>query len=223
MRTTHTIRLAIIGLLCLAAPAQAYPREPQIPVQGTSLQQFFEAQGQAIDVATQQQGLSVFSGIGVTQPPISFLASLEAGSANLSLYNAGDAAPPLFQIVPDAILPGWYSGVRFADSPPRAIVLLFDAADVVQGTVSYNGVNILGVGFAVSDANGVFHSEDALNAGGQAHHLYFKGTGAHASDLWLAAETDGDGDFFDAVYLLQFLAPVPVQRATWGTLKQRFK
>jgi hypothetical protein len=41
--------------------------------------------------------------------------------------------------------------------------------------------------------------------------------------VWLALESDGDGDFADAVFLLEGAWLVPVQRTSWGTLKQRFR
>jgi hypothetical protein len=65
--------------------------------------------------------------------------------------------------------------------------------------------------------------EDARNAGGAAHLLAFRGTGLHAMETWLAAETDGDGDFSDALFLLQGVGVVPVERSSWGTLKRRFR
>ena len=222
MRISRASCVAGLALLLMVAPAEAQLRAPQVPIQGTALQQFFDSRGQAIDVATGQCEARVFAGIWLTRPPSSFDASTEAGDASLSLYNAGQLSP-LFEVLPTPLPSGWHAAVTFADFPASAIVRLFDAAEVLQETTTHLGVSVFGVGLTVVDANGTFYSEDALNPGGEAHLLFFRGTGLHQSDFWLAAETDGDGDFADSVHLLGFFATVPVERASWGTLKQRFR
>jgi len=222
MRKLVLVALAALMLSLSAAPAFALLRVPQVAVQGTGLQQLFNGLGQTIDVATQQHYTPGFTGIFVTQPPTYFIASHAAGDGQLSLYNVGSPSP-LFLILPSSLPDGWHAAVTFDAPPERAIVQLFDAAEVLQGTTTHTGVNLFGLSLAVSDASGSFYADDPLNPGGSPRLLSFLGTGSHSSDVWLAVETDGDGDFMDAVFLLQFFAPVPVERETWGALKRRFR
>ena len=93
----------------------------------------------------------------------------------------------------------------------------------MQGTVVHPGANPFAMNFAVTGTLGAFYMEDARNAGGAAHLLAFRGTGAHLFDTWLAAETDGDEDFSDALFLLGGTWTVPAARASWGAVKQRFR
>jgi hypothetical protein len=225
LRRTKAIGIALV-LVFVAAPASGLNRVPQIPISGTGLQQLLSGLGQTINVNTDQQFLPAFAGIGVTQPSVSFTARIKAGDATLALYNANEATSPLFAVFPSGAPAGWYTVSGFNAQLATLHVFSFDINDVLQGQVVHgpSQMTIFSMNFAVSDdAYGDFFADDTKNPGGAAHLLAFKGTGANLFDLWIAAETDGDGDFDDALFLLEGMSAVPVERASWGALKQRFR
>jgi hypothetical protein len=209
------------ALVLSATPALASLRNPQVPVQGTALQQLLNSFNQTINVNTAQVYVYTFAGIGVTQPAANFAARIELGEGALQLLDANDFNLPTVTVLPSLVTPGWYSYVTFPDFG-HIRVTLFDAADVVQGqTLSTMPVHTLS--FAITDAHGTFYAIDDFNSGDETHILAYPGTGALQASVWLALESDGDGDFADAVFLLEGAWLVPVQRASWGTLKRRFR
>ena len=69
----HPDPLASLHSSCLltASPALAqFLRDPQVPIQGTSLQQLLDGLGQAIDVNTEQYFIPVFTAVFLTRPPL---------------------------------------------------------------------------------------------------------------------------------------------------------
>ncbi len=224
MRMSKTTIVTSLAVLLAASSTSAALRNPQVPVQGTALQQLLNAQGQTINVSSEQRVFVPFAGIGVTQPAANFVASSHADAADLALRSVNFEGPQLNVVFPGAAPPGWFTYTAFSVGVPMVIVQLFDASSAIQGTTSYDYVAIYaGLTFALTDAHGTFHTTDALNADALPHVLAFQGTGAHLTDVWLALESDGDGDFADALFLLQGLAPTPVQRTDWGTLKKQFR
>jgi len=212
-------------MLFLAATAQAALRSPQVPVAGTSLQTLLNAQGQTIHVQTDQIDGPQFAGMSVGTPgSLTFGVQPAAPTAvSLAVYNVGDASPALFQVLPGNTPAGWFATVGYESSPFRAVVSLFDNNSTPAGTTTYPGADPFAQGFAAADANGTFYSQDTRNAGSHPRMLLFQGTGAHAGDAWLAVETGGNDDYSDAVYLLQFFAPVPAKPTTWGRVKALFR
>ncbi len=220
-------------LALLAAPAHAQLRSPQVPVTGTALQSLLDAQGQTIDIATEQRSPEVFFGTYLTRPATHFFVrSFVPGSSDgLFVFDLNAPAPPPLHMIspaPVAMSPGWYTEVRFEVFPDRMIVNVFDANDVFQGSVSTLGLALVPLGLATSGPGGTFYAFDARNPDGQAHALLYWSTGIHQGGNWLCAETHtaadgGDFDYADAAFLLEYLNATPVQRTTWGTLKQRFR
>ena len=208
-------------LLMSATPAMALLRSPQVAVQGTALQQLLNSFGQTINVNTAQVYVYTFSGIGVTQPAANFAARIELGEGALQLLNANDSNLPTVTVLPSVVTPGWYSYVAFPDFG-HIRVTLFDAANVVQSQTLFT-FPVFALSFAITDAHGTFYAIDDFNAGDETHILAYPGTGALQAAVWLALESDGDGDFADAVFLLEGAWLVPVHRTSWGTLKQRFR
>jgi hypothetical protein len=209
------------ALLLSATPAVALLRSPQVPVQGTALQQLLNGFSQTINVNTAQVYAWSFAGIGVTQPPANFAASIKLGEGELQLVDASDQNLPSVTVLPSLVAPGWYSYVTFPNFG-SIHVTLFDAANVPQGQTQFT-LPVHALSFAVTDAHGTFYTFDDFNADNAPHILAYNATGALLGSVWLAVESDGDGDFADAVFLLDGAWFVPVQRTNWGTLKQRFR
>ncbi len=223
--TRKVIRAACGALLC-AASVHAQFRSPPVVVAGSNLQNFLNAQGQTINVATAQRVTQGFAALNVAIP-----GSLLFGVHNargpewaLSLYDVNVPSPALHQVFPSAATPGWFSMVSFRTGPPRIIVNLLDAASTPQGTSTYLTNELFAQGFAVATGGpSPAFSLDAHNPGQQPRMLLFRGTGANAGDAWLCVEIDGDNDFDDAVYRLEFFAPVPARRDSWSRVKQLFR
>jgi len=219
-------RRALLAMLLSATSAHAQFRSPQVAVAGSGLQEFLNAQGQTISVASEQRAAQGFAAINVGIPgAVSFAVHDMRGSAwSLALYDLFAATPVLHTIFPGASLPGWFTSVDFRTDPVRLVVNMFDALSTIQGSTTYPGVDLFAQAFALdSGPSGPLYSEDARNAGQQPRMLMFRGTGSHVSDIWLCIEADGDGDFDDAVYVLEFFAAVPAKRGTWADLKRIYR
>lgn len=217
--------LVLAGTFGLVSLAHAALRSPQAPVSGTALQDFFTSQGQAIDPASAQLDLATIALINVGMPAFGMFIHPQVGQATLYAYNSGVPSPPLFLICPSSLTPGWYTIASMQTNPDRLIVQTFDQIGNIQGTTTYLGANGFNLGLAVEGPSGIRYSEDALNPGGLARLLSYAGTGAHHGGWWLCAEdqASGTGDFADSVFLIEGLAPVPVLRSSWGSLKERFR
>jgi hypothetical protein len=227
-----TLRLGTLAalVLLLAPAARADLRVPQVPVTGTGLQSLLDAQGQTIQVATEQRTASAFDPLNPGVPfGLTFYPHVISGSsASLNLFGVGDPAHTLHLIVPQGTPTDWFTSVTFLNSPFRMQVSMFDPVGTIQGTNVYLDVPGFGLMFAISGPGGVFYAPDQLNTDGRAHLLFYRGTGSHVSDVWLCAEDQAEGaggnfDYDDDVYVIEFISAVPVQRSTWGTLKRRFQ
>ena len=222
----------LAAALCLATavPAHAVLRSPQIPVSGTALQTFFTSKGQAINVSSDQLDLQTLSfPAGATLEL--HAAIVDPGSSVLGLYNAGLATPPLYQVFPGASTDGWYAVASFRTAPTRLVVSLWDSNAAFVGSTTYlaGPPDPTYMGLYLQEppvaGGGVLYSQDARNADG-ARLLSFSGTNVYTGYTWLAWETGAGpgGDFADSIWLFPYaLAPVPVQRTDWGTLKRRFR
>jgi hypothetical protein len=216
--------VAALTLACSASLAHASFRSPQAPVSGTALQSFLAAQGQAIDVHTQQldlQRASLPTGTGFTVNAF----GAEAASNSFGVYNAALAAPPLYLVFPGATSPGWVAAASFRTGPLRLVINLFDNTGTFVGSTTYLGADPADLGFYVSGPGGTLYSQDARNADG-ARILAFNGTGARTGYTWFACETGAGpgGDYADAIFLVQLaLAPTQVQPTHWGRLKALFR
>ena len=218
----RTVSLLLGAALALSAtPAMALLRSPQVPVQGTALQQLLNSFGQTINANTAQVYLWAFAGIGVTQPALAFGTSIKLGEGALQLVDASNASLPAVTVLPSPLAAGWHSFVSFPDFGHIGVTL-FDAANVPQGQTQFT-LPVHALSFAVTDAHGTFYTFDDYNADSMPHILAYNATGALLGSVWLAVESDGDGDFADAVFLLDGAWYVPVHRTSWGTLKQRFR
>jgi hypothetical protein len=217
------IATVVFAALACALPARAALRSPQVPVSGSALQSFFTAHGQSINVSAGQQDIQQFS-IPIST---SFQVQLFNASATFGAYNASDAVPALYQLMPGAASTGWFAEASFRTSPQRMVVNLFDATSALVGTNTYLSADNTDLGFYVQDVvGGVFYTQDARNTGGAPHILVFNATGALAGSTWFACETSAGpgGDFADVIALVDLaFAPVPVATTSWSRVKGLYK
>jgi hypothetical protein len=222
--------LVLVSLLAMASTSSAALRSPQIPVSGTALQSFFTAQGQAINVNTDQVDLQSVSLPASASLQVNAGLGPSSAGSTLGVYNAGFSVPPLYAVFPGAATTGWYSVLSFRSSPTRAVVSLFDASSAFQGSTTYlaGPPEPTNLGFYLQQAPGAggltFYSQDARNGG--ARLLTFNATGALAGATWFAWETGTGpgGDYADAIWLISYaFAPTQALHTDWGTLKSRFR
>jgi hypothetical protein len=225
-RLLHLLGVSLL-IVVLAAPAHAQFRSPQVAVSGSALQTFMGAQGQAIDVDTEQRLVDYWSGLYLTRPSSPFyVRSFGDGVDALVVYDSNAPQGPLFTICPGGLPSGWFTEVSFTHTPLQMIVRVYDAVGALQSTVSHPGLGFTGFGLATMGPGGVFHAFDELNPGQRAHILAFQATGPWGT--WLcgenqAAANGGDFDFADAIFLLENINVTPVRHTTWGAVKQRFR
>lgn len=216
-------------LLALAtANAHAVPRAQQVAVSGTTLAAFFAAQGQSINVATDQLDLQTLSvPVGTTFEVHTF--GPEAQGTTFAAYNANGnkkSAPTTYTLFPAATTPGWYTTGAFRNGPNRLIVNVYDGNRVVRGTNTFNGANASNFALCASGANGTFYLEDSRNAGSAARILAYAGTGTYAGWTWFASETSSGsgGDFADFITVVNFgSTTTPTLRTAWGQLKAMYR
>ena len=216
---------AAVMMILTSAIAHAGLRSPQIPVGGTALATFFASQGQTIDVNSQQLDLQTLSWPVSTGFEVRVFGP-EVATTGFGAYNTVPSSPPLYQIVPGAVTPGWYEVASFRSGPSRLVVNLFDGTDAFVGTNTYMGADATAFGFYNQGAAGAFYTQDSRN-GDTARILAYSGTGSRTGWTWFACETGAGpgGDYADFIALvnLAIASPVPVNRTNWGMLKARFR
>lgn len=217
---------ASLGLALLAPPAEAVLRSPQVPVSGSGLQSLLTAHGQTIAVSTDQQVLFDFHGVGVAPSYLAtfVLSPIGTPAAPLALYDDTDPSPaPLHAVVAPAGIPAGGYAVAAYNTSLGLVVNVFDSNGAPQGTTTYPQPPAFNLLFALVTPDGMLFANDSRNPGQQPRLLFYQGTGAHAYDVWICGETDGDADFDDAVYRLENFSLTPARRTTWGAIKQRFR
>lgn len=229
---TRFIALAVplIVLACLAAPASAELRSPQVPVLGGSLQGYLNGVGESIDVLTEQNAVQTWSTSVSDNATFTLMIELagNAPSNAIGIYNAGDAVPVLYQVFPGAATAGWFATASFRALPDRVVINLFNEDAEFQGGNTYLGANKDNFGYYLQGPGGLFYSQDARNPGSSAQALAYAGTGANFGQWWLCWEDlqvggGSDQDYEDAVLFLESVAPTPVSTTSWGQLKARFR
>jgi hypothetical protein len=215
-------------LVAFTSVASAALRNPQVAVQGGTLQGYLNGVGEAINVLTDQQDIQRWASTVSQNSTFTIQVELTGNAAAnaYGLYNAAIAAPPLYQVFPGAATAGWFAVASFRTAPIRVVVNLFNDLAVPQGTTTYLGADRDDFGFYLDGPNGLFYTQDARNAGG-AQALTYAGTGVNSGQWWLCWEdadraAGADDDFDDGVLFLESVNPTPVNKTTWGELKARF-
>jgi len=224
---TVGVATAILVTSASIAAAAFGPRVPQITVNGGTLQGYLNGVGESINVLTDQIDGQVWNSSVSGNATFTLMIELSANPANnaIGVYNTnGPPVPPLFNIFPGTASAGWFATAHFGGG--SLVVTLFNQNAVIQGQITYAGVNADGFGFYLTGLGGTFYSDDARN-GGSARILTYAGTGNNFGDWWECFEDTGaavsDDDFDDVVLLLQSVVPTPVNASTWGKLKTLYR
>jgi hypothetical protein len=218
--------LSLVALL--ATGASAALRVPQVAVAGGTLQGYLNGVGESINVNTDQDAAQTWQTTVSGNSTLSLMIELSGAAAtnSIGLYNAGNPAPPLYQVFPGAAAAGWFAVASFQTAPTRVVVNLFDNFANLMGVTTYLGADASNFGYYLQGASGgVYYTQDARNPGGLAQALTYAGTGNNAGQWWLCWDdaASSDRDFDDAVLFLESIAPTPVGKTTWGALKRRFR
>jgi hypothetical protein len=215
--------LSLVALL--ASGASAALRVPQVVVLGGGLQGYLNSVGESINVLTDQEDIQTWQTTVSGNSTFTLMIELTGAAAanSIGLYNAGLAAPPLYQVFPGAASAGWFAVASFESGPTRVVVNLFDDQANFVGVTTYLGADASNFGYYLQGPGGLFYTQDARNPGGAAHALTYAGTGVNSGQWWLCWEEATDQDFDDAVLFLESIAPTPVSKTTWGAVKRRFR
>ncbi len=228
--------LAVLAMLvataAMTAPAHAGLRVPQIVFPATALASSLGAQGESIDVLTQQQEGLVWGSTVSTNSTMTIQFELpgnphgnEMGIARLDA--AGKVPLGLVPVFPASAGPGWFAVASFRTGG-GLVVNLFDASANLISRTSSSGVNRQLFAYYIKNAGGTFYSHEGMNPDFKVHSLAFAGTGENAGSWWLAWEdatfpTYDDAEYDDALLFLESLNPTPVSQASWGRVKTLFR
>jgi hypothetical protein len=224
----------VLGISAVASQANAFNlRVPQVPVLGGTLQAYLNSKGETINVLTDQQDAQIWSQSASGNAAITLMVELtaDAGVNTIGIYNGSNPTPPLYQVFPGAATAGWFAVMSFRTAPDRVVVNLFDSNAVLQGTVTYLGVDANNFGFYITNPSTgqTLYSQDGRNPGLSAQMLAYQGTGINIGEWWLCFEdravTGGgsDQDYDDAVLVLESVNPLATVPATIGGVKALYR
>lgn len=222
--------LTALLLAAAASSADAFSlRNPQVALNGGSLQGYLNGIGESINVYTDQVDAQVWSTTISGNSTFTLMIELAdfAPSNALGIYNIDDpgSPPALFQVFPGAATAGWFATAHFG-AGGSLVVSLFDNNAVFQGQAAYGGVDKTRFGFYLQGPGGTFYSDDTRN-GGNAQMLTYAGTGINFGTWWECFEdlpyVSGDRDFQDAILVIESVAATPAQGTTWGRLKKLYQ
>ena len=213
------------------APAHAGLSVPQTVFVPTVLQNQLNTLGESIDVLTQQQEGLVWTTTASSNSTMTIMFQL-AGNPNqdefgiVGLNPAGNLNGLCAVFLSGDFNTGYFAVASFR-SGGLLTVNLFDASATVINTTTYTDVNRSRFVYYVKNANGTFFSHMGFNTDGKVHSLVFSGTQVNQGCWWIAWEDSVNpsetADFGDGLLFLESLNPTPVSRATWATVKARFR
>jgi len=221
--------VALVATATFTSSASAALRSPQVPVLGGSLQAYFNGVGESINVNTDQQATVLWShtASGTASWTLQLEGTPNANVNNFGIYNGSDAVPALNLLIAGPRNPQSFSTGTF--KPGNILVVnRFDEGGNLIGSQTFPGVDPTGFGFYLQTPNGTFYTQDFRNPGGRAQAISFLGTGVNAGTWWLcwddqSVAAGSDQDYDDSVILMESVNPTPVSRASWGSLKARFR
>jgi hypothetical protein len=227
---THLLPIGVVAALVAIAPVAAHAftlRSPQVGFSSASLASYLTSQSQTINVTTDQLDAQVWTTSLSGNSTFTLMAQLTPGSAanEIGVYNAYDAAPTLFTVLPAGAGAGWYATVHFGGG--GLSVTLFDNNAVFQSSTNYTGVTQSKFCFYIKGPNGTFYSQDWRNPSGAAQVLTYGGTGTSYGTWWECFEDTqynaATSDFDDAVLNLQSVVTTPTRTKSWGGVKSDFR
>lgn len=230
MKRHYLAALAMLAVSAIATPALAALRFPQVPFNSAALQSRLNGFGESINVATDQQDALVWrsSVSGNTTMTIQYQVVGNPTGDSFGISRIASNAPAgLCEVFPSAgFQAGWFALASFR--PDNSLVVtLFNSSAAVVGTTTYLGVNRTLFAYYLKNNAGTFYSHEGYNADGKVHALVYAGTGANAGCWWMSWEDtlnpSATADYDDGLVFIESVNPTPVQKTTWGTLKQRFR
>lgn len=225
-----TASLVVLASAAIVSQASAGLRSPQVPVIGGGLQAYFNGLGESINVLTDQQDAPVFqqSASGNALLTLVFQSSPNAALQQIGIYNAGAVIPPLFFLMSGSVGPLGFSSFTF--KPGNIMVVnRFDALGNFLSTTTFGGVTGNDFGFYASVPSGTSFSQDSRNPGGAARMLMYKGTGQNSGEWFICYDEPGvgggpgDGDFDDAVLVMESINPLATVPSTLGSVKALYR
>ena len=224
--------LAVLLALASASPVLGALRSPQVQVLTGRLQSRLDALGESIHVGTDQLATQAFSaGLFSCRKP--WVLQLELGGQapgtdSIGIYDASQSLPARLRVFPAEAGSGWFAIAGFRSSPTRMVVNLFDSSAAFRGTTVYLGIDGSDVALWVQGPGGTFYMEDARNPALAPQVLMYAGTGINSGSAWLCIEDQqvggaSDQDYDDEILFLEGACGDPVERASWGELKARFR
>lgn len=233
MKRFYSVVLAgLVTAVTMAAPALAAPRSPQIVFGNAALQARLASLGESISTLTDQQDGLVWGSTISSNSTMTIQFDLN-GNPNqdevgiVKLGPGGTSIAGICAVFPAAADSGWFAVASFR-SGGNLIVTLFDQHASIQSQTLYTGVDRTKFGYYIKNPGGTFYSHDGFNTDGRAHALAYAGTGENTGSWWLCWEdaaiaSYAAADFDDAVVFMESLNPTPVNKTSWGSLKQRFR
>jgi hypothetical protein len=226
---TRIIFAFAAGILSYGTAEATTPRNPQVPVTPTRLQDYMNSVPQTINVYTDQMDIPCWSSTLSNTATFTLMAELTTAfgpSHIFGLYNCSAAVPPLYVLMAGGT-PGYFSTATFLAGGILTINRFDQNANFLSSTV-YAGSDRNNFGFYLSSPGGTFFTQDARNPGGAAQALSYAGTGTSTGQWWLCWEDESvaagsDRDFEDMIIFLESVSkPVPTKGVTWGDLKSRY-
>ena len=214
--------------LVLVSTAAAELRVPQVPIAGTTLQDYLTFVGQDIEVLSQQevtQSWPVVEGRRVVCT-LHHRDSPNASQINIGIYDPTVGAGSGYLVLFGFEGPSCYAMFRFENG--ALVIDRFDPNGSFIGGTGFVGVDWTSFSLLVQTPQGLLYTQDARNSGGVAQALVYAGTAPHAQAGWVAWEeseraSGSDDDFEEVVLLLDTVNATPVHRTSWGGLKARFR
>ncbi len=224
---TAGVAMALVAASVSTAAAFG-PRVPQVAFNDTTLQAYLNGVGESINVLGDQVDGQVWTASVSGNATFTLMIELSTNAASnaIGVYNtAAPGVPPLFNIFPGTASAGWFATAHFGGG--NLTVTLFNQLSVIQGQITYAGVDPNSFGFYIVGPGGTFYSQDSRNAGGLPRILTYLGTGQNFGDWWECFEDSAGAsagkDFDDVVLLMQSVVPTPVNSSTWGRLKTLYR
>ena len=228
MKLLRSVMVSAVALAALTVTATALPlRAPQVAFTAGALQAYLDAADGGINVLTDQSDRQAWASSMADDATFTLAISLGLGDgSSIGVYNASDANPALYMILPPAATLGWYA--NFVFSGDHLFVALQDQYGVFQGQVVYSNVDASNFGFYVMGPCGVWYSQDGRNgSAGNAQMLSYRVTRDSYPDWWLCFEAcpyDSASQFTGVVRLMPWWNPeTPTHGTTWGALKSLYR
>lgn len=231
MKRATLLFVALTLIAAATTPAFAEFRPVQAPISGTGLAGFMLTHDPGIMVGLEQDNTQGWGAPLIGNAVATLMIELTGNAANnaLGVYNAGSPSPTSrFEILPSNAGDDWFAVASFHAPSTMKVNLYDNNGNPVGLQATYTGVSINNFGYYIQNkaaADDFGYTEDAQNSG-NVRALAFRGEGNNTGSWWVCFEdgTSGpDNDYDDAILFVQAVQPTPVTKATWASVKARFR